>query len=356
MRLKHEDWKRLFAAIGQLYTDIDPSTLGERAVATANQLMACDITAFDFFDTKGQTTGETWYDPPGSITDAEHEIFAHFAHEHPFAPDVFGNGRRGILETGDYLSPTGFRKTAIYNEYYRLYRIDHQMMAALSIGPNEILTYTYNRKKNAFTSEERLMIDLLAPHVGNAIVNSRKIQKLFAAEASLDSAMQAKSSGVVSLGVDSRIGYISGYARDLIEKYFDHRNFQGEYLPEELWTWVRQHDSVNDCVLTARSNKFIIERSDSTLTISLIPRGNVSEAILIFEETRKKSPLDLLHLGLTRRQTEVLFWISQGKTDNDIAFLLGISPKTVHKHAENIYVRLGVETRTGAMLRSLEIH
>lgn len=55
--------------------------------------------------------------------------------------------------------------------------------------------------------------------------------------------------------------------------------------------------------------------------------------------------------GLTARERDVLQWLACGKTDADIAALLCISPRTVHKHLEHIYVKLGVETRTAAVVR-----
>ena len=51
---------------------------------------------------------------------------------------------------------------------------------------------------------------------------------------------------------------------------------------------------------------------------------------------------------LTEREEEVLHWLSAGKRDNEIAAILGISPRTVHKHVEHILLKLGVETRTAA--------
>lgn len=57
--------------------------------------------------------------------------------------------------------------------------------------------------------------------------------------------------------------------------------------------------------------------------------------------------------GLTLRERDVLQWLACGKTDADIAALLSISPRTVHKHLEHIYVKLGVETRTAAVMRVL---
>jgi DNA-binding CsgD family transcriptional regulator len=53
-------------------------------------------------------------------------------------------------------------------------------------------------------------------------------------------------------------------------------------------------------------------------------------------------------LGLTTREGEVLSWLSKGKTNRDIAQILGLSPRTVDKHLEQIYAKLGVENRTAA--------
>jgi DNA-binding NarL/FixJ family response regulator len=53
-------------------------------------------------------------------------------------------------------------------------------------------------------------------------------------------------------------------------------------------------------------------------------------------------------LGLTTREGEVLGWLAKGKTNRDIAQILGLSPRTVDKHLEQIYAKLGVENRTAA--------
>jgi len=51
---------------------------------------------------------------------------------------------------------------------------------------------------------------------------------------------------------------------------------------------------------------------------------------------------------LTSREVEVLSWLSKGKTNRDIAQILGLSPRTIDKHLEQIYAKLGVENRTAA--------
>ena len=66
------------------------------------------------------------------------------------------------------------------------------------------------------------------------------------------------------------------------------------------------------------------------------------------------SPKPLESIGLTGREAEVLLWVAQGKSNGDIAILLGMAEKTVKKHMGNIFEKLGVENRNSASLRALE--
>jgi DNA-binding NarL/FixJ family response regulator len=63
----------------------------------------------------------------------------------------------------------------------------------------------------------------------------------------------------------------------------------------------------------------------------------------------------LLALGLTPRAAEALLWLAQGKTNSDIATILGITESTVKKHVQEMFNKLGVETRGAATVRALEV-
>jgi DNA-binding CsgD family transcriptional regulator len=65
---------------------------------------------------------------------------------------------------------------------------------------------------------------------------------------------------------------------------------------------------------------------------------------------------DVAAVPLTAREREVLDWVAAGKTNRDIAAILGASPRTVEKHLERIYEKLGVETRTAAAMRALKLY
>ena len=79
------------------------------------------------------------------------------------------------------------------------------------------------------------------------------------------------------------------------------------------------------------------------------------EAVAQASMTQRSLPLSappetdrLLQASLTPRETEVLTWLARGKTNRDIAEILGMSHRTVNKHLEHIFEKLGVETRAAA--------
>ena len=70
--------------------------------------------------------------------------------------------------------------------------------------------------------------------------------------------------------------------------------------------------------------------------------------VLLLRQGSLVQPDLLQTLGITRREAEVLTWVSEGKTNKDIGAILRISPRTVQKHLEHVYQKFGVETRTAA--------
>jgi DNA-binding CsgD family transcriptional regulator len=63
----------------------------------------------------------------------------------------------------------------------------------------------------------------------------------------------------------------------------------------------------------------------------------------------------LARLPLTERERDILALVAVGKTNAEIGIILAISARTVQKHLEHIFQKLGVETRTAAAVRALAI-
>ena len=91
------------------------------------------------------------------------------------------------------------------------------------------------------------------------------------------------------------------------------------------------------------------------LHCSLHPASAEDEWLLVLTESNNGAAIEALSLQfrLTAREAEVLYWVAQGKTNRDIGDILGTRPKTITKHLEHVFEKLGVETRTAAAARVL---
>ena len=101
---------------------------------------------------------------------------------------------------------------------------------------------------------------------------------------------------------------------------------------------------------TASADAKVTPLASDQLRLQYIARLGENEFLLrIAKDAAPITPAQFSkELGLTAREGEVLSWLSKGKSNRDIADILGLSPRTVDKHLEQIYAKLGVENRTAA--------
>lgn len=116
-------------------------------------------------------------------------------------------------------------------------------------------------------------------------------------------------------------------------------------LPPALRNWL---GAVISGDRTAPEMAEIID--GKALEFSYLARTGGNQYMLRVTDQKSTRPEQLLgeKLGLTARESEVLVWVGRGKSNKDIAEILALSPRTVNKHLEQIYAKLGVENRTAA--------
>jgi len=92
-------------------------------------------------------------------------------------------------------------------------------------------------------------------------------------------------------------------------------------------------------------------KHDRTLTARRLGNAGLGETMWLLSLRSNEAPPSSSRLStasLTPRETEVLSWIAKGKTNRDVGEILGMSPRTVNKHLEHVFEKLGVETRAAA--------
>ena len=118
-------------------------------------------------------------------------------------------------------------------------------------------------------------------------------------------------------------------------------------LPEPMLQWLEQAQKGKSGSKTPAMASF---PDNEQLQLQYMGKLGPNEFLLrLAKESGTNLPAEFSsELGLTTREGEVLSWLSKGKTNRDIAQILGLSPRTVDKHLEQIYAKLGVENRTAA--------
>jgi DNA-binding CsgD family transcriptional regulator len=148
-------------------------------------------------------------------------------------------------------------------------------------------------------------------------------------------------------GERGEILFATRQTRTILETFFPERI--DSIVPEEILSWTTEGDTSKPLVVR-HPKKGEIEIH----IFPLSPSGSLS--LMRFESRNvNRGAKTLMALGLTAREAEVLYWITEGKTNPEIAIILNTSPDTVKKHAANLYAKLGVPTRISAARCALSI-
>lgn len=144
--------------------------------------------------------------------------------------------------------------------------------------------------------------------------------------------------GVVVLDGQGRVAWRSPQATRWLEDAFAHT----EAPTERAAAWLVQAQHDGEQTLALADGRQLLARH--------MGASGLAESMLLLSHARPEAaaPRHLQQVALTPRETEVLSWLTKGKTNRDIADILGMSPRTVNKHLEHIFEKLGVETRTAA--------
>jgi DNA-binding CsgD family transcriptional regulator len=219
----------------------------------------------------------------------------------------------------------------------------------LQIAPRSRLTYIAAiRDGQDFTERDRVVVNLLQPHLSQAYRNARAFSALSEEVRVARKLADSFDRGVVVRSRSGGVRFSTARARTWLNEYFLPPRETGR-LPALLEDWLEhrigslgKRDS-----LPQPMQPFIVERHNQRLVVHALFEDD--QTILVLAEERTGVDAKLLQsLGLTPREAEVAAWVAEGRTNAEIGEILGARPLTVKKHLEHIFEKLGVENRTAA--------
>lgn len=270
-------------------------------------------------------------------------------HEQPVVAYFLKHRDRRPRAISDFLSQRQMHDLGMYSEVFRYLDTEDALCLALDIHGSAFIGMGIGRDRRGFTDQERLALDLLRPHIAQAWRNVQTLTEMRERTETMGATLAELGLGVVDLDEAGRSRFVSPQARALLGRHFGgtSRLFRGR-VPEELRSWTRQvRTRESETGLLPTRTPLILDSEHGRLIIHLHGNSN-GRRLLLREEPQTVSATSLRSLGLTPRECEVLAWIAEGKTNAEIAVILGMSHHTVKRHVEDILCKLGAETRTGA--------
>jgi DNA-binding CsgD family transcriptional regulator len=187
----------------------------------------------------------------------------------------------------------------------------------------------------------------LAAMYRNAVALKRAAEAL----AQMRQIAEADDWAVVRLDAKRRIRDLSAPAASMLAAACPGTSTRaGAALPEPIDAWLRT--SARGTSRLALS-PLVLKGEHGDVIVRAMPElaGEAAWILLV----RGDAPAMHARAGLTSREREILRWVSAGKSDRQIASILDVSHRTVQKHLEHTYTKLGVENRTAAAMRALRL-
>ena len=278
------------------------------------------------------------------LTDLDGTL-ARLMHQHPMVQHNRGTDQRA-LKMSELASQRQFHRLELYDVAYRPARIEYLMTGGFKLSAGDIVTLGFGRQSRDFNEAETEVLNLLRPHLAQAYRNANAMTQLEHREQSLERSANMAAVVVHNLTIENA----GPLARRWLATYFPGRNGDrsNDQLPDRIARWLRywqavfhrKHSELRPCA------PLTIEAPDGQLNVRLIETHGDQSMLLLTRELRGDHSERLEQLGLTRREAEVLLWISRGKTSREVGAILSISPTTVDKHVQHVQHKLCVENRT----------
>lgn len=268
------------------------------------------------------------------------EAYPRYRHQDPLPGGCSGVGRcpppivGTTVRFSDVVGRGAFRRSGLYAEICRPLGVEHVMKLFFPVRRGVARSLVFDRSGRDYSERERLVVDDLRPHLAHleAAARTRHLARTMFAATELEGEL-------VVANTSGRLELATRRARRVLGEY---ACLAGECrLAETVATWLR-----ND-----RPPIFMVEHEGRMLELRRLQRHK--GALLAVERAPSSGSS-----RLTSRELQVMALVEEGRSNAEVAALLWLSPGTVRKHLENVYGKLGVQSRTAAVarLRTLDGH
>jgi DNA-binding CsgD family transcriptional regulator len=326
------DTQLLLDLVGEAYSFEDLAEYRQGILEIVTRVVPCDRVGYN----------EITPDESFAITVPEFDpsllpTFAALIYENPLI-QRFERTRDGRpYRISDMIDQETLHSLELYREVYRQIGVEWQVAFTLPARHPLIVGIALTRTHEDFTNREVQLLALARPHLMQAYRNAELRSARKATLAALEQGLDTLGQHIVVLDPHGRVEFATNGARRLLG---DTRS-TSRGLPDELRDWLSAQDNAR-----VAAEPLILQIAGNSLLVRLLPsKRNDHREVLLLENGTGQLTIDALRgLGLTPREAETLHWTALGHSVTATAAELRIARRTVQKHLQHVYEKLGVRS------------
>lgn len=309
--LSSADLRDALVAAGEWHEATTRDELATLAVTTLHELVPCDGVGWNEVDlvrgdVQAVTSPVEFFEP--DLLEALNRLID----QHPIVRYVAATGDQSATKISDFVSARQFHALELYTDFFRPLGAEDLMAVVFQAEP-VIVGIAFTRERRSYRERDRELLNLLRSHLASAYANVAVRSDAAERVAALERGLEGRH--VVPLTPSGRPAHNS----PILTRWFgSEAPVPGTY-----------------------------ERQDSRLVVRLVPGD--PPLLLLDEQSYRIDPA----LGLSPREGQILALAARGLTDAQIATELFLSARTVAKHLQHAYEKLGVHSRAEATARLL---
>jgi DNA-binding CsgD family transcriptional regulator len=344
VRLGRSDLEGVLGVVRVVAGARDPDEFSRAVITEIAALIPSDVVTINEVDPEAGRT--VYLAEPASFVMAPDtdELLAALADQHPLIHNFTSTGDGSAYRISDFWTQDEFHASPIYELLYGPMGVEYQIAVALPAPRPVVVGIAASRRDTDFSERDRAVLNMLRPHLVQAWYNAKDQGHLRALLSAASDATADSGAGLIVLA-DPPHEVTPGALLSLYR--FFGRPTSPSALPARVGRWMASQRSQLDGQGSLELLKPLQAEIDGRRVVLRYLPGQPGHpgALLLREERRRPQPRSLDALGLTAREAEIVGWVITGETNAMIGATLHVSPTTVKKHLDNIYVKLGVRGR-----------
>ena len=332
----------------------DLESYGSVVLSELASIVPFDHGTFNRVDPDNATARFDVYPPDVEPPEWTWEHYARYLPENPIYQHAQSTHDGSARRISDFISRAELHRLGLYTEVLQPIGIEYQVALSLPARRPLVLGFGLSRARSDFSDGECDTLNALRPHLVQAYRTATILDGHRSVLQRIISALEVDGRGVLILNQHAGTSAGDEATFAVLERHF------GPYatgrLPTPVAEWLASERAALASDDNSRLRQPLVSRADGDhLLLRYIPgQPDAPDIIFIDERVVAHDTRALRELGLTPREADVLWHLTRGHSSSTIASRLGISERTVRKHLEHVYRKLGVTSRAAATSQAVD--